>query len=530
MIQKFKSMDLEKQMFVSFACACAFLLTITLVLVLAVDISRQKEKIEAGISNTAAYVASIDEVSAMVERGYPDRAVKKRLDLLHRSYGDIDVIAVYNREGLRFYHTSREETGETFVAGEEAPILAGADPYITSGYGTHGSQQKAFCAIRSSSGEIIGFVTAAIFSADILKQNLSLVPVFLAILAVALMLGLLLSRGIVRLLTSSLHGYQPNELLDVYLKQDAVLNALEEGLVASDPEGRIVYANETARQLFGLEDLRGGSLEQLCPDCGQREAALTGTAVHNRSLVVNGHPVLVTALPGENTRGVLNIFYDKTEMRELSDQLSGAKEMLDTLRYFNHEFMNKLHIILGYLQTDRIEEATQFIVNSSLVSSRSIRETAECIRIPRLCALVIGKMMHAAELGISLTVSRDSFCREEDLLISPEDCGTVVGNLLENAIEELSRTELEVREIKLSLYCRPDCNLITCEDTGGGIPPELLPRIWEKGFSSKGEGRGYGLALVHKLTEEQGGTVQIDTEPGEGTLFTLTFTHPGKEL
>lgn len=77
----------------------------------------------------------------------------------------------------------------------------------------------------------------------------------------------------------------------------------------------------------------------------------------------------------KGSQGVLNVFHDKTEMRKLSDELSGARYMLDTLRFFNHEFMNKLHIILGYLQTGESQKAVQFIMNTSLVTSQSIRET-----------------------------------------------------------------------------------------------------------------------------------------------------------
>ena len=168
-------------------------------------------------------------------------------------------------------------------------------------------------------------------------------------------------------------------------------------------------------------------------------------------------------------------------------------------------------------------------MNSSLVTSQAIRETADCIRVSRICALVIGKMMHAAELGIRLSVASDSCCRREDLLLPEEDCATIVGNLLENAIEELSRGAHEVREVRLALYCRPDCNVIVCEDTGGGIPPELQPHIFEKGVSSKGENRGLGLCLIHQLVEQYHGTIDVMTEAGAGTCFTLNFTSPAGE-
>ena len=529
MIQKFKQFPLEKQLFLSFFTTSALLLLITLCLTLSYDLTRHFQSLDSIISSTASYIASLDNVVQMLERGYPDSQVTKQLDLLHQSYPELDVIAVYDREGPRFYHTSRQETGETFMSGEEEPILAGAAPYITTGHGTHGSQRKAFHAICSSNGEILGFVTVAIFSSDILQRSLSLILVFALILCAALLTAFLLSRELVALLKGSLRGHRPDELLALYLRQDDLLNSIEEGLIATDLTGNVIFSNEPGRRLFQQQEdaLWGQPLVQFFPESQCVCVAQSGQAVHNRSLVIGDRQVLVSEVPirGENGyQGVLNIFQDKTEMRKLSDELSGTRYMLDTLRFFNHEFMNKLHVILGYLQTGQIQAAIQFIMNSSLVSSQSIRETADCIRAPQLCALTIGKMMHAAELGILLTVSQDSYCREEDLLLPADDCATILGNLLENAIEELSRGQFEVKEIKLSLYFRPDCNLILCQDTGGGIDHQCLPHIWEKGRSSKGEGRGLGLYLVDQLVRQNHGSIQVDTEPGEGTCFTLTFT------
>ena len=68
-----------------------------------------------------------------------------------------------------------------------------------------------------------------------------------------------------------------------------------------------------------------------------------------------------------------------------------------------------------------------------------------------------------------------------------------------------------------------NCTIITCEDTGRGIPEELLPIIFEKGVSSKGENRGTGLFLIKQLMDLHGGDVTIDTEEGEGSLITITF-------
>ena len=456
MLQKIKSLSLERQLFLSFSAVSALLLMLSLGITLYFDIARQSQSIDSTISSTAAYVASMDGVAEMLANGYPTQEVTGSLDSLHQNFPGIDIIAVYDRNGLRFYHTSRLETGETFVAGEETAILSGSPPYITTGYGTHGNQRVAFHAVRDGSGSIIGFVTAAIFRADILQRSLNLVLLFSLVLGGMFGVALLLARGIVHLLKGSLRGHHPKELLDLYLQQDDLLNSIEDGLVATDLRGQVVFANDQARTLLqcGSTPLEGQPLTRFFPETGCIQVARSGQAVHNRSCVIQERQILASEVPilGENgSQGVLNVFHDKTEMRKLSDELSGARYMLDTLRFFNHEFMNKL-------------------------------------------------------------------------LLSPEDYATILGNLLENAIDELSRSHSEVREIKLSMYCRPDCNLVVCEDTGGGIAPDILPHIWDKGFSSKGEGRGFGLYLISRLVDEHGGCIELETEPGVGTCFTLTFT------
>ena len=236
---------------------------------------------------------------------------------------------------------------------------------------------------------------------------------------------------------------------------------------------------------------------------------------------------MVTEMPvmlEQDRPGMLSIFTDKTETMRLSDELSGTKNVLDSLRFFNHEYMNKLHVILGYLQIGETQQAMEFIMNSSLVSSQSIREAAAQIRVSKLCALIVGKMMRAAELGIRLTVQPDSICMENDLLLPVQEYVTIVGNLLENAIEELSQKKDPPREIHLGLYCRPDCNVVLCEDTGRGIDPAIRDAIFIKGVSSKGENRGIGLYAIHELVERYHGTIEIESEKNEGTEITLTFT------
>ena len=493
MIGKFKKLPLEKQLVWSFFLLASFVIALTMTISVFVDIRSERRQIDNTIGNIAEYVASLDSVVDMLEKGYPDPDVQHQMDSLCDAMKNVNVLMICDRNKLRFYHTKRQDWGDSFVDGEEAEALAGQGVYITTGLGTNGEQRRAFCAIKNQNGETLGFVMTGILNSNLIKRSTSTVMLYLALLPAALLLAMMLSRMIVRFLQNSLQGHKPNELLNLYLMQ---------------------------------EEMEGTDLAALFP---ASTAAQPQAAEHrkNYSDMLGTHSVMVTEMTvmlEQDRPGMLSIFTDKTETMRLSDELSGTKNVLDSLRFFNHEYMNKLHVILGYLQIGETQQAMEFIMNSSLVSSQSIREAAAQIRVSKLCALIVGKMMRAAELGIRLTVQPDSICMENDLLLPVQEYVTIVGNLLENAIEELSQKKDPPREIHLGLYCRPDCNVVLCEDTGRGIDPAIRDTIFIKGVSSKGENRGIGLYAIHELVERYHGTIEIESEKNEGTEITLTFT------
>lgn len=526
-----KKNTLEQTLYHSFLLLSGFLLFLSLSLTLYFDLYRQRKDMDSVISGVAAYIATLPEITEMIEQGYPSSSTRQMLDSLCNKIPNISVVTIYDHQGLRFYHTDRTRTGESYVAGDETAILNGAAPYLTTGYGTHGNQRRAFHAITRSDGEILGYVMASVFTETISAKHRYIFYVHIGIFLLMIVVSISFSNTFWIYLKRFLMGFEPDELVHQYLRQDAVINSFSEGILAADRTGCIIFSNETARLLLSpqKESLNGKSLADFYPQTEIEQILKTGKSTARRSFPLGTHTLLVTETPLRSSRkqeieGILVLLYDQTEMLHLSDELSGAKNMLDTLRAFNHEFMNKLHIILGYLQTNETQKAIAFIINSNLVSSQSIRDTASCIRVSRICALIIGKMMHAAELGIVLSVTPDSTCLESNLLLPIEAYITMIGNLLENAIEELEHTDAETKEIILGLYCQPDCTILSCEDTGNGIRPDLISHLFERNVSSKGENRGTGLYLIHQILSQYHGEISIDTEPKEGTCFTLTFT------
>lgn len=549
---------LEQKLYHSFLLLSASIVLISLGFTLYFDISRQRKDMDRLISGTASYIASIPTVEIMLENGYPNALVSEDLDSLSSNIPDINVIMICDKNGRRFYHTDRLKTGDSYISDDENDILSGTGPFISTGYGSHGMQRRAFHDIKNQDGEVIGFVMVSLFTATLSAHHRYFLIIHIGIFLIMMVVSIFLTHTLLTMLRDSLLGYDPEELVNLYTRQDEVMNTIDEGLVATDPEGRVLFANEKAASYLGISNtpITHRFIWELFPQTSFHQVMGTGKTMTHESVRISEHQLAIKEVPiheqGKKTnRGVLMVLFDRTDLLRLSDELSGAHNMLDTLRAFNHEFLNKLHIILGYLQIGEVEQAMNFITNSSLVSSQSVRETANSIRVPKICALVIGKMMHAAELGIRLQISADSVCRDADLLLPVDCCVTILGNLLENAIEELNNDQSEPssasglhlpvsdpdrfeqaahpREIVVGIYCRSDVNIVTCEDTGRGIRPDLIDHIYEKGVSSKGENRGTGLYLIHQIVEEYDGNIEIDTEQGEGTCFTLTFARKEKQ-
>jgi signal transduction histidine kinase len=145
-----------------------------------------------------------------------------------------------------------------------------------------------------------------------------------------------------------------------------------------------------------------------------------------------------------------------------------------------------------------------------------------------------GFQHHASEAGVALTVEVPP-----DPVRAQLDRGAierVVSNLLDNAIKFTSVRDRTDRRVHLALTAEPDRIEIAVTDTGVGIDPEFVPRLFDAfhqestGDAREFEGSGLGLSITERLVNLMGGTITVDSEKGKGTTFTVTLPRamPGR--
>ena len=110
-----------------------------------------------------------------------------------------------------------------------------------------------------------------------------------------------------------------------------------------------------------------------------------------------------------------------------------------------------------------------------------------------------------------------------EISLDPERIEQVLGNLVSNAL----RYTPENGEIRLTASLAAGKPVLSVADTGSGIPPEVLPHIFERSYrgddSRSGNESGLGLAIAKSIMELHGGSIRVSSTPGRGAQFFLTF-------
>jgi sensor histidine kinase regulating citrate/malate metabolism len=216
---------------------------------------------------------------------------------------------------------------------------------------------------------------------------------------------------------------------------------------------------------------------------------------------------------------------DRTELQGALGELSSLQVLADSLRSQAHEAANKLHTVITMVEMGRPDEAVKFATDELELSQRLVDRLSADVGEPALVALLLGKTAQADERGIELSVTEDTHLpsNSEDVPLSGQEMVTVLGNLIDNAMDACDR---ENPWIEVTVSQSDHTLLIRVADSGQGMDPVTFEKAMQRGYSTKSgsdaEQHGLGLALVAQVVKRHNGTLTADVTYGSVVTVTVS--------
>jgi two-component system sensor histidine kinase PilS (NtrC family) len=395
---------------------------------------------------------------------------------------------------------------------------------------------------------------AAFFDAPQETTALELVTMFLnaaTLLVVAIVAGGLGERY--RATRQELETRQ-KDLRDLQAFKDLIFESAGTGLIAVDCAHRVTAFNRAAEEITGVtaKQAIGRSWSALIGTTvplGSIEAAIDANARasmrHETALRrPDGSTVPVrmtfSALrSGEGERlGLISACDDLSAIRAMESRMRQADRLATLGRMaanIAHEIRNPLASLTGAIEVltsphtaeDARERLSQIVARESERLNHIIKNFLEYARpaplsittfdVAAAAEEVLMLLEHRASPG-SLKVIRE-FAPSVLWPVDAEQFRQILWNLCLNAAESMP----EGGELRVAVAVRGETLEVTVTDTGEGIAADDLSHVFEPFFSTKSEGTGLGLALVHRVVQEHGGEIDVRSSPGLGTTFTLTL-------
>ncbi len=462
-----------------------------------------------------------------------------------RNISGIDLFAVYGPDGSPqvFYDAEAGDdtgSGEDRIAPLDAALMellqASGEPVFDDAQAPEGADHCAYTVVVDRDGTVRGYVMAGLYLQSIHDTVLRTLAVYLLIGAAALGVGTLLSTQLARRIKSDLLGYEPDAFRDLFLRRMELLDALDEGMLAIDKEKHIIYINRAAAEMLSFDKsaVVGKPLSQVYPQSTIPRVMRTGRAEYNVGLESLKHVrILSDRMPvwrDGKIVGAVAIFRNRTEVANLAKELTGVQHIVEAMRAYTHEFMNKLHVILGLLQLGEAKQAEEYVLQLTQTRALSVGMISDRIAEPSVAALLIGKSCRAAELGVRMTLDPESHLSADANYLPTAGLITILGNLIGNALDAFSNAPSGVlHEVDVTIRESDRGLILSVDDNGPGMTPELREHIFERGFTTKGGSHGTGLFLVKSVVDAYNGDIRVESTQGVGSSFIVTFRPPEAE-
>lgn len=479
----------------------------------ATDMARVVASSPTVIANIARYDSGplsptpelVDELATGPIQGVASR-VEQRTHVLF--------VVIANASGIRVACPQRDRLA-AHVAADIAAPLAGHE--VTSHDDTY--MGRAIVAkipvFESGSDRVLGVVIVGLSTKAFDEQFSRNLRVLAAMAGALLVIAVAGSAVLARRWRGLTLGLRPAEITGLVRTQAAVLQGIGEGVLAADTSGYTTFVNDEACRLLEISNKTGRPVDQigLTPRVLDVFEAADSTpvlaSVGERIIVVSARPVSREG----RALGTVLVVRDRTDVESLTRQLDAVQVMSTVLRAQRHEFANRLHLLNGLLQGGHVDEGLQYL--EEILGSGPLGSALpgiEAIRDAYLQAFLAAKAAAAREAGVTMTIGENTWVSGR--LGLPVDVTTVLGNLLDNAIDAARTGGNDVKEVEVELLQNGSTLHITVADSGGGVAPDFVDHLFTEGTTTKPDsgipgGRGIGLALSRQISRALGGDLWL---------------------
>src|SRR6476661_3670546 len=385
-------------------------------------------------------------------------------------------VVITDETGIRLAHPDPQRLGEK-VSTDPSEALSGQE-ITTRNTGTLGPSAGAKVPVYApGTGAVVGEVSVG-YSMETVAQSVArdIGPVALTA-AGALLAGVLGSFLLRRRLQRLTLGLEPEEISTLVHDQVAVLQGVDDGVIGVSADGRISVFNAAARRMLDQPDLAGTPWAAAPVPAPLRDLTRPDATEGDAVEFLAGGRVLVAsarkALHGREDLGWVVMLRDRTELQQLTRQLDAVGTMSTALRAQRHEFANQLHTIAGFMSIGQHQQARDYL--ATLAATGPLKfpvDQAELLQDPYLQAFLGAKGVEADERGVSLRLGPETLVRGQ--VTDPQDVTTVLGNLIDNAVNAAVAGSAGERWVELELLDEPTDDggtlHIVVADSGDGLP------------------------------------------------------------
>ena len=466
----------------------------------------------------AVTIASIDIIEETLATSKDYGTVQETIESF-REKTRFQYIIVMDMKGMKYSYPYGNSLGKKYADGGEERVLTKGESYVAKDRNVLISAIRAFVPIYYN-GEQVGAVLVGLLT-DTVYSELSIHLFYLKIALVGgLLLGIACAALLANMIKKSIFGLEPKEIALLLGQRDLILQNLKNGILAIDKDGKIILFNKIAKEILKLDDDDvGKNLSNLNFKYTDEmmEVFRTQEAVYNQEIKMCHDKTLMcshTLLKNhkEEIIGVVSSFQDLTDVKNMAEELTGIKKMTCALRAQNHEFMNKLHTISGLIQLEEYDEAVEYISHISKIRQEVSDILSKRIKNAHIAGLLLAKYNKATEAKISVEIDTNSYLDKIPENITVDEICSVIGNLMENSIEEL--VKFENGKIFIRLNSNSDALRIWIQDNGPGISEDIIDKVFERGFTTKAGNRGFGLSIVKQIIDYAGGDINILQDNG----------------